>query len=124
MGNEALWAIIGVVVGAILTGIINYLLQLSQFKHNKEMFLMQNLSKEQVKEILLDLLNHQTYTDRSFSTINKRVRGFTDDELRQLLHEVGARPSSRTDGDGEWWYLKEREAERNEKKKAKNKYSD
>ena len=78
---------------------------------------MQNLSKEQVKEILLDLLNHKSFTDRSFSSIRKRVGGYTDNELRILLHEVGAKKSaSRTDD--EWWYLKDRQAERDAKKKS------
>lgn len=117
MGEEAKWALIGVAVGAILTGGINYLLQLSQFKHNRDMFLMENLSKEQVKEILLDLLNHKNFTDRSFSALRKRVGGYTDDELRKMLHEVGAKKStSRTDD--EWWYLKDRAEERKQKREA------
>ena len=116
MEHEAYWALAGVIIGAISTGIINYLLQLSQFKHNKDMYYLQNQSKEQVKEILLELLNHRTYTDRSFSTIRKRIGGYTDDELKLLLHEVGAKKSiSRTDD--EWWYLKDRTEERNEKRK-------
>lgn len=118
--SSEIWTLIGVVVGAVLTGGFNHFSQQKQFKHNKEMFLLQNLSKEQVKEIILDLLNHKTFTDRSFSTIKNRIGGYTDDELRKILHEVGAKKSaSRTDD--EWWYLKEREEERIAKRKSETK---
>jgi len=36
-----------------------------------------------------------------------------------MLHEIGAKKSSRQDGLGEWWYLKERGQERIENKKTK-----
>ena len=51
--NEAIWALSGVVVGALLTGIINYSLQKRQFQHNLDMYRLQNQSKETVKTILL-----------------------------------------------------------------------
>ena len=110
--NEAYFAILGVIIGALLTGIINYLLQRSQFQHNKEMFFLQNKSKEMVKEILSDILNHKTHIDRSFKTLTKRVGGFSDDEIRLLLHEIGAKKVIRPEDYSEWWYLKEREQER------------
>ncbi len=113
------WALLGVIIGGSLTGLINFLLQKSQFKHNKEMYYLQNQSREQVKEILLDLLNHRSHTDRSFEAIRKRIGGYNEDSIRQMLHEVGAIPSSRKDGAGEWWYLKTRAQERIEKRKAK-----
>lgn len=113
------WALLGVIVGGLLTGVINYFLQRAQFKHNKDMFYLQNQSKEQVKETIEELLNHRRYTDRSFESIRKRIGGYSEDEIRQMLHEIGAKKSSRQDGSGEWWYLKEREQERIDNKKAK-----
>ena len=110
MASKAYWTLVGVITGAIVTGFINYLLQKAQFRHNKEMYYLQNQSKEQVKEILSELLNHKKYTDRTFSLIRKRIGGYTDDELRQLLHEVGAKKTSNQQN--ELWYLKERENER------------
>lgn len=117
--TEATWALIGVVIGGLLAGITNYYLQRAQFQHNKDMFYLQNQSKEQVKQILEELLNHRRYTDRSFESIRKRIGGYSQDEIRQMLHEIGAKKSSREDGSGEWWYLKEREQERIENKIAK-----
>ena len=114
--TDAQWALIGVIVGGILTGVLNFLLQKSQFKHNKEMFRLQNRSKEMVKEILSDMLNHRTHTDRSFNALKKRIGGYSDDEIKQILHEVGANKVIRPEDKSEWWYLKEREQERIEKR--------
>ncbi len=108
--TAAAWALIGVVVGALLTGFFNWLLQTRQFSHNKEMFLLQNKSSEMVKSVLAEMLNHRSYTDRSFNALKERIGGYTDDEIRQFLHEIGAKKVSR-DGQ-EWWYLAARQEER------------
>jgi hypothetical protein len=122
--SPPMWALIGVLVGGLLTGIINYILQRLQFKHNKEMFYLENQSKEKVKDIILDLLNHRVHIDRKFKTICKRIGGYGEDEIRQMLHEVGAKKTARSDDSVEWWYLKEREQERIEKKKEKGRQQD
>jgi hypothetical protein len=58
--GESEWALLGVVIGAALTGIFSYALQDRQFRHNKEMFLLNNKSKEAVKNILEEMLReHQ-----------------------------------------------------------------
>ena len=83
------------------------------------MYLLRNQSKENVKEIIKDLLNHRTHIDRSFGAIRSRIGGYNNDEIKQLLHEVGAKMAGRKDGPDEWWYLKEREQERIDKRNAK-----
>ena len=113
------WALLGVVIGGLITGLINFLLQKSQFKHNKEMFYLENKSRENVKEIIKDLLNHRSHTDRSFDAIRKRIGGYDEDEIRKMLHEVGAKPTTRKGSSVEWWYLMERAQERINNKKAK-----
>ena len=114
--NPAIWAIIGVVVGGLLTGLINYLLQRSQFRHNKEMFYLKNQSREKSKEYLIELLNHKTYPERKFTTLEKRIGAYQGEELRRLLIEVGALRTQSQSGE-EFWYLKEREQERKNPKK-------
>jgi uncharacterized protein HemX len=114
--SEAIWALIGVVVGVAATGIFNLRIQSRQFNHDKEMFRLKNQSAENVKALLRETLSHPNYTDRSFAAIKKRVGGYSDEEIKQLLHEVDAKRTSRNDGTEEWWYLSEREAERNEKR--------
>ena len=77
--TDAMWALIGVGVGTLGSGIISYFLQSGQFKHSKEMFLLQNKSAETVKNILNDMLNHRSYTDRSFSSLKNPIGGYSDD---------------------------------------------
>jgi hypothetical protein len=105
-----LWALLGVIIGGLITGLVNYSLQKSQFKHNKEMFFLQNQGKEVVKELLEEWLNHKTFVGRTFKTLRKRIGGYTDVELRKILHELGAKKSTNKAGE-EVWYLKVREAE-------------
>lgn len=114
--TEAGWALLGVVVGAIATGFFNWLLQSRQFSHDKEMFQLQNKSAEMVKRILTEMLNHRSYTDRSFVALKNAVGGYSEDEIRQFLHEIGAKKTSRDNGTEEWWYLASRQEERIAKK--------
>lgn len=116
--TEGLWALLGVVVGTIGTGIFSLLSQSKQFAHDKEMHLLQNKSAEMVKEILTEMLNHRSYTDRSFVALKAAVGGYSDDQVRKFLHEVGAKKTSREGGTDEWWYLASRSEERIAKKAA------
>jgi hypothetical protein len=117
--TDAAWALTGVIVGSIGTGFFNLLLQNKQFKHNKEMFLLQNKGTEIIKNFLTEMLSHSSYTDRSFSALKAPIGGYSEDEIRQLLHEVGAKKTSRDDGT-EWWYLLSRQDERKAKRQAQN----
>lgn len=114
--TDAMWALAGVVVGAVATGFFNWLNQSKQFAHDKEMFLLQNKSAEMVKGILTEMLNHRSYTDRSFVSLKKAVGGYSDDQIRQFLHEIGAKKTNRDNGNEEWWYLALRQDERIAKK--------
>jgi len=115
--TEALWALIGVLVGTFGTGLFNLHAQRRQFEHNKEMFLLQNRSAEVVKQLLSDMLNHKTNIDRSFSALRTPIGGFTDDQIRVFLHDIGAKKVPRDDG-AEWWYLLARQEERLARKQA------
>lgn len=117
--NEAIWALLGVVVGGLLSAGAAWLMQSRQFKHDEKMHAINNQGKEAIKSILLEMLNHKSYTDRSFSALRERVGGITDDELRKILHELGARRTSRDNGSEEWWYLESRREERIQKKEER-----
>jgi len=118
--SSEVWVLIGIAIGAVLTGSINYLIQRSKFEHNKEMFYLQNMSKEKVKEHLLELLNHKKYPERKFETIRKRIGAYSDEELRLILIEVGGIKVKSKNGE-EIWYLKERNNDR--KNPSKEGYS-
>lgn len=109
--TDALWALVGVVVGCLGTGIFNLIAQGRQFRHNQEMYLFQNKATETVKGLLTEMLNHRSYVDRSFPALKAPIGGYTDDEIRQFLHEIGAKRVIRDDG-SEWWYLLSRRDER------------
>ena len=117
--TDAAWALAGVVVGSLGTGFFNLLLQRKQFSHNKEMFLLQNKGAETIKNFLAEMLSHRSYTDRSFPALKAPIGGYSDDEIRQFLHEVGAKKTSREDGT-EWWYLLSRQEERIAKRQTQN----
>src|SRR3546814_13438112 len=90
--TEAGWALLGVVVGIVGTGLINWLMQSRQFAHEKQMFQLQNLSAAMVKTVLQEMLNHKSYTDRSFLALNERIGGYSDDqrsEERRVGQECG-----------------------------------
>lgn len=118
--TDAGWALLGVLVGAAAPGFFSWRLQSRQFEHEKEMFRLQNKSAEMVKAMLQEMLNHQSYTDRSFLALKERAGGYTDNEIRQFLHEIGARSTRRSDGTEEWWYLVSREPERIAKRAARD----
>ncbi|ORE89453.1 hypothetical protein ATO7_06220 [Oceanococcus atlanticus] len=109
MSEEAAWALIGATVGILGSGIVNWLLQGRQFEHEKTMFDLQHRSASTVKEIFDEMLNHQKFVERSFKALQSRVGGYTDDELRQFLLELGAQ---KIDKNGEErWYLRSRKDE-------------
>jgi len=107
-----MWALIGVVVGAGITGVINWIQQSRQLAHDKEMFTLKNKSADMVKAILAEMLNHRRYVERSFEALKKSVDGYSDEAIRQFLQEIGARRTERDDGAEEWWYLTSRQQER------------
>jgi hypothetical protein len=105
---DAMWALIGVAVGAGITGLVNWIQQSRQFAHDREMFTLKNKSADMVKAILAEMLNHRRYVERSFEALKKSVGGYSDEAIRQFLHEIGARRTERDDGAEEWWYLTSR----------------
>ncbi|MGR3795590.1 hypothetical protein [Vannielia sp. SX4] len=109
--SEALWALVGVIVGGLLTGCVELFLQRRQFQHEIRLLKQQRLGAEVAKEILTEMLNHKSYVDRSFQALRRPIGGFTDEEVRQMLHEVNARRVEREDG-SEWWFLRSRAEER------------
>src|SRR3546814_7877936 len=113
--TEAGWALLGVVVGIVGTGLINWLMQSRQFAPEKQMFQLQNLSAAMVTTVLQEMLNNKSSTDRSFLALTERIGGYSADQIRQFLHEFGAKKTSRTGGAHEWGYLASRQEARTAK---------
>jgi len=104
-------------LGALVGGLISFLLQWQRFKHElkikQEEFKTEFIAESTAKHFL----NHKSYTDRSFETLKKHLGGFEDDELRKILVRAGAIRTYREEG-SEWWRLLSRMDEFIEKKKA------
>jgi len=60
------------------------------------------------EEAIRALLSHEDWTLRSFEAIKRRVKGFDDNELRQLLVRAGAVAFERRDSSTELWGLREK----------------
>jgi hypothetical protein len=67
----------------------------------------QFMAEEAIRQLLL----HDEWRQRSFTAVKRRVGGFSDDELRQLLVRAGALRFEGSDGD-ELWGLRERNQDR------------
>jgi len=112
--ETALFTLLGTLVG----GAISYVLQRQRFK--QEIALLQETNKTEfiAETTAKHFLNHKSYTDRSFETLQKHLGGFEDDELRKILVRAGAIRTIRDDG-SEWWRLLSRMDEFIEKQKQK-----
>lgn len=113
--TEIIILIAGALAGFIGKAVLQFMAQRHETKKDTD------IAKENVKQILDMMLRHKTYTDRSFAAIRRAIGGFDDDELRKLLHEVGARQCYKFET--EWWYLTERSMERIRNRKQRQKKS-
>ncbi|HED38435.1 MAG TPA: hypothetical protein ENI76_09375 [Ignavibacteria bacterium] len=106
--DKEIWGIIGVVIGFLGKGIIDLILSRRSHEHKEKMYRLENQDKENVKEILLDMLNHRKFISRNFDTLKKRIGGFSDDEIRRILMEIKAQKLSNPKDNKEKWLLKDR----------------
>ena len=115
--SSGLWVLAGVIAGGVTSGVVGYVLQQRQFAHEVNMHMLKNKGVENVKALLIEMLSHQGYIDRTFGALRKAVGGYTDIEVRQFLHEIDAKKTTRNDGAEEWWYLASRGEERSAKRR-------
>lgn len=109
--ESGVWALTGVVAGGLLTGLLNLIQQRRTFQQEREMYLLKHSGVEIVRHLLRTTLEHSSFVERSFDALRKPIGGYTDEEIRKFLHDVGPRRRVRPDG-SEWWYLLERGEER------------
>lgn len=110
--ETALFTLLGTLSG----GLITYLLQSQRFKQELKLKQEDNKTDFMAENTAKHFLNHKSYTDRSFETLQKNLGGFSDDELRKILVRAGAVRNFREDG-SEWWRLLSRMGEYIESKK-------
>ena len=110
--ETALFTLLGTLSG----GLITYLLQNQRFKQELKLKREENKTDFMAEDTAKHFLNHKSYTDRSFETLQLHLGGFNDDELRKILVRAGAIRNFRQDG-SEWWRLLSRMDEYIESKK-------
>ena len=114
--EKEIWGLIGIILGIIVKGVFDIVKLRMSHDHDKERFRSQNLAKENIKELLMEMLNHRKYTDRTFSALKKRIGGYSDHDIRKMLMEVGAQKVRGKSDGREMWYLTERQEERNKRR--------
>lgn len=107
-------------LGAVVGGLISWLLQKQQFAHQLKLAQEANKTEFMAERTARHYLDHKGYTDRSFEVIRDHLGGFDDDEVRRILVRAGAIKVKGDDGK-EKWRLLERSPEYIEKKIAKEK---
>ena len=98
--ETAIFTLLGTLVG----GFISFVLQKQRFRQELKLKQEDYRTEFMAERTVKHFLNHQSFIERSFETIQKQVGGFTDDELRKILVRSGAIRNYREDG-SEWWKL-------------------
>jgi hypothetical protein len=81
--NEALLSAFVALLVSAIGGVVSFRLQRDRLRQ-------ENRTEFMAEQALVELLDHKDWTLRSFTAIQKRVGGFGDDALRQLLVRAGA----------------------------------
>jgi hypothetical protein len=116
--DKELYGIVGLILGVLLKALFDIIKLRIQHKHEDSQ--SHDPAEENVKNLLIEMLNHENHIDRSFNALKGKIGGYSEDEIRRLLMAVGAQQArGKTDGK-EWWYLTSRQEERNQRKNEKN----
>lgn len=89
-GSVVIVSFITSVVTVVIGGLISYAIQERKLSRDRSNFLDQIKTMYMAEEAVRKLLTVDKWKLRSFSEIKKRVGGFEDNELRQLLIRSGA----------------------------------
>lgn len=97
-------------LGTALGAVVSYLLSKQQFANQLSLLREQYKTEFMAEEAAKHYLSHANYTDRSFTELERRLGGYSGDDLRRLLVRAGAIRLRRKDG-SEWWRLLSRNDE-------------
>ena len=110
--DKEIWGIAGIIIGFLGKGLIDLINSRRTQEHAEKMYKIKNQGAENIKELLLEMLNHRKYIDRTFDALKKRIGGYSDEEIRKFLMDVGAQKVRNNKNDVEMWYLTNRQEER------------
>lgn len=106
---------------AIIPAAISFALSYWGLRYERKKYFMDTSPERAAKHFL----EHSSFTDRNFKTLQKYLGGWDkdEDELRRILVRAGAVRTFRQESDGtesEWWTLLSRIPEKIEKQKKKS----
>jgi len=107
MDPSAITTLVAVLLGAVVGGVISYMLNRQLHGYHLATLREQHKTDYVAEETVRHFLSHKSYTDRSFEVLKKHLGGFSDDELRKILVRAGAIRIFKEDGT-EWWRLLDR----------------
>lgn len=92
---DVLTTILTAAITAVITGLVTFALQERRLKAELRTEFM-------AEQAAMSLLQDAKWQKRSFEEIEKRLGGFTDDELRKILVRAGAVRFESSEGDELW----------------------
>ncbi len=112
--EKEIYGIAGLVLGVLMKALFDFLKMRQEHEHTKSLSI--DPAEENVKSLLIEMLNHKTHIDRSFDALKAKVAGFSDDEIRRFLMGIGTQKVRGRDDGKEMYYLNSRQEERNERR--------
>ena len=97
---------------ALIAGGVSIVVAIASYIFQRQRLRAELRTEYMAEQTIRDLLRHKRWRLRTFDMIKRRIRGFSDDELRQKLVRAGAVSFMRRNGDSnevvEWWGLRKR----------------
>ena len=97
-----------VVVSALVALVVALLTTFTTMRSQRDRLRTELRTQFMAEEAIVQLLEHKDWGLRSFEEIKKRIGGFDDDTLRQMLVRAGAVRFYRRHDGAELWGLRRR----------------
>ena len=111
--EKEFYGLLGIILGILLKALFDLIKM--QRQHSHEQNLNVDPAEENVKTLLLEMLNHKTHIDRTLEALKAKIAGYSDDEIRKVLMAIGAQKVRGREDGKERYYLNSRKEERNQK---------
>lgn len=115
----ALIASLSSLFGVIVGGLISYILQKQKLNHEFKIVKENNKLENVAEDTVRYYLKEEGFYERSFDHLYKKLGGFEENEVRRLLVRAGAVCFIRKNDNREFWCLVERLPEKYRKDKLK-----
>lgn len=94
-------------VATVMTAGASLLGRRMWIRQRNEEWARKNATEMEAEKRVIEMLEHDSHTERAFETISNAIGALNDDALRRMLVRVGGMRVKRKDG-SEWWHLASR----------------